>query len=34
MREAAEELEEAMVDKRKEDKAIKSFRIPMQEDIA
>ncbi|MCH8519070.1 ATP-binding cassette domain-containing protein [Candidatus Gracilibacteria bacterium] len=34
MREAAEEMEDSMVDKRKEDKAINSFRIPMQEDIS
>lgn len=34
MREAAEELEEEMVDVRKEDKTIKKFIIPMQEDIA
>jgi hypothetical protein len=33
MREAAEELEDEMVDTRKEDKTIKSFTIPMQEDI-
>lgn len=34
MREAAEEMEDSMVDKRKEDKAINSFKIPMQEDIS
>jgi len=34
MREAAEELEEEMVDVRREDKTIKPFKIPMQEDIA
>jgi hypothetical protein len=34
MREAAEELEDEMVDVRKEDKTIKPFIIPMQEDIA
>ncbi|EKE28460.1 MAG: ABC transporter related protein [uncultured bacterium (gcode 4)] len=34
MREAAEELEDEMVDVRKEDKTIKAFTIPMQEDIA
>ena len=33
MREKAEELEEAKVDVRKEDKAIRSFRIPFQEGI-
>ena len=33
MKEAAEEMEENMVDNRKEDKAIKDFIIPMQEDI-
>ena len=33
MKEAAEELEDNMVDNRKEDKAIKDFKIPMQEDI-
>lgn len=33
MRTKAEELEEAMVDSRREDRAIKSFTIPMQEDI-
>jgi len=33
MREAAEEMEEEMVDTRKEDKTIKDFKIPIQEDI-
>ena len=33
MREAAEEMEDSMVENRKEDKAIKDFIIPMQEDI-
>ncbi|MDA9129127.1 ATP-binding cassette domain-containing protein [Candidatus Gracilibacteria bacterium] len=33
MKEAAEEMEDNMVDNRKEDKAIKNFTIPMQEDI-
>jgi hypothetical protein len=33
MREAAAELEDEMVDSRKEDKTIKDFTIPMQEDI-
>ncbi len=33
MREAADEMEDNMVDNRKEDKAIKDFIIPMQEDI-
>jgi hypothetical protein len=33
MREAAEELEEDMVDIRKEDKTIREFQIPLQEDI-
>ena len=33
MKEAAEEMEDNMVDNRKEDKAIKDFKIPMQEDI-
>ena len=33
MREAAEEMEEEMVDNRKEDKAIRDFTIPLQEDI-
>lgn len=33
MREKAEELEDAMVDTRREDKAIRPFEIPMQEDI-
>ena len=33
MREKAEELEEEMVDVRKEDRTIKSFTIPCQEDI-
>lgn len=33
MRDKAEELEDAMVDTRREDRAIKPFTIPMQEDI-
>lgn len=33
MREKAEELEESMVDVRREDKTIREFMIPMQEDI-
>lgn len=33
MREAAEEMEDDMVDSRKEDKTIREFSIPMQEDI-
>lgn len=33
MREAAEELEDDMVDTRKEDKTIRDFTIPIQEDI-
>lgn len=33
MREAAEELEEDMVDIRKEDKTIREFKIPIQDDI-
>jgi hypothetical protein len=33
MREAAEEMEDDMVDTRKEDKTIREFTIPMQEDI-
>lgn len=33
MREKAEELEDAMVDTRREDRAIRPFEIPMQEDI-
>lgn len=33
MREAAAELEEEMVDVRKEDKTIRAFTIPMQEDL-
>lgn len=33
MREAADEMEEDIVDSRREDKTIKSFRIPLQEDI-
>lgn len=33
MREAAEEMEDDIVDTRKEDKTIRSFRIPLQEDI-
>lgn len=34
MREAAETLEDEMVDVRREDKTIRAFTIPMQEDIA
>ena len=33
MREAADEMEDDIVDSRREDKTIKSFRIPLQEDI-
>ena len=33
MKEAAAEMEEEMVDDRKEDKAIRDFTIPLQEDI-
>ncbi len=33
MREAAEELEDDMVDTRKEDKTIREFTIPLQEDV-
>lgn len=33
MREAAEEMEDDMVDTRKEDKTIREFKIPVQEDI-
>jgi len=33
MREAAEEMEEDIVASRREDKTIRSFRIPLQEDI-
>jgi len=33
MREAAEEMEDDIVDSRREDKTIKSFTIPLQEDI-
>jgi len=33
MREAASEMEEDIVDTRKEDKTIRSFHIPLQEDI-
>lgn len=33
MKEAAAEMEDDMVDNRKEDKTIKDFIIPMQEDI-
>ena len=33
MKEAAAEMEDDMVDNRKEDKTIKDFTIPMQEDI-
>lgn len=34
MREKAEELEESKVDVRKEDKTIRNFKIPMQQDIS
>lgn len=34
MREAAEEMEEAKVDIRKEDKTIRQFTIPVQEDVS
>ena len=34
MREAAEELEDEMVDVRKEDKTIRAFEIPMQEGLS
>ena len=33
MKEAAAEMEDEMVDNRKEDKTIKAFEIPIQEDI-
>jgi len=33
MREAAEEMEDDMVDTRKEDRTIKDFIIPLQENI-
>jgi hypothetical protein len=33
MREAASEMEDEMVDVRKEDKTIRPFTIPLQEDI-
>ena len=33
MRDKADELEDAMVDTRREDKTIRSFEIPIQEDI-
>jgi hypothetical protein len=33
MREAADEMEEDIVDVRKEDKTIREFKIPLQEDI-
>lgn len=33
MRDKAEELEDSMVDTRREDRAIRPFEIPMQEDI-
>jgi hypothetical protein len=33
MRDKAEELEESMVDTRREDKTIRAFEIPLQEDI-
>jgi len=33
MRETAEELKEEMVDVRKEDKTIRAFTIPLQEDV-
>jgi hypothetical protein len=33
MREAASDMENDMVDTRKEDKTIRDFKIPLQEDI-
>jgi hypothetical protein len=33
MREAAAEMEDDMVDTRKEDKTIRDFTIPMQENV-
>jgi uncharacterized coiled-coil DUF342 family protein len=33
MREAADEMEDDIVDTRKEDKTIREFTIPLQEDI-
>ena len=33
MREAAEEMSDDVVDTRKEDRTIRSFKIPLQEDI-
>jgi len=33
MREAAAEMEDNMVDSRKEDKAIRDFKIPLQENV-
>jgi hypothetical protein len=33
MREAADEMEDDIVDTRKEDKTIRDFTIPLQEDI-
>jgi len=33
MREAADEMEDDIVDTRKEDKTIREFQIPLQEDI-
>jgi hypothetical protein len=33
MKEAAAEMEDDMVDNRKEDKTIKPFTIPLQEDV-
>ena len=33
MKEAAEEMEDEMVDNRKEDKTIKPFKIPLQESV-
>jgi hypothetical protein len=33
MKEAAADMEDEMVDNRKEDRTIKDFTIPMQEDI-
>jgi hypothetical protein len=33
MREAADEMEDDIVDTRKEDKTIREFKIPLQDDI-
>ncbi|NCO31818.1 hypothetical protein GW891_03315 [bacterium] len=33
MREAADEMEEDIVDSRREDKTIRAFKIPLQDDI-